>query len=897
MIKHYLKKTYLLTLLFWMSLAGLQAQKGTIQGTVSDKFDPLSGATVVIVGTTIGATCDINGKYAIEVEPGTYKLSASFVGSAPQTKEVTVTAGQTSTLDFKLQASTSMNEVVVVGSRSEPRTLLETAVPVDVISGKEISNSSQENVGQILQYIAPSFNSTQQTISDGTDHIDPAALRGLGPDQVLVLVNGKRRHTSALLNVNGTVGRGTVGTDLNAIPASAIERIEVLRDGAAAQYGSDAISGVINIVLKQQVGVANISSQTGITTEGDGAMGKVGVNYGFKVGDKGFINVTGEFSDREATNRSGDYTGTVYGDARDSSLDAFFAQTGLGGRRVMAIGNSAGRNGQVFFNAALPIAGGGEFYANGGFSFRKGLANGFYRFPKDQNRVVLSIYPNGFSPEIHTDILDRSLTLGVRGEKNGWKFDFSNSRGSNGFDFTVKNSNNASLGAASPLTAYAGGFRYGQNTTNLDISRKLKVGFDLNVAFGAEYRLERYEIVAGEEASYVNGGQESQPGINGSAGIQVFPGFQPQNELNKTRTNTAGYIDLEADLTEAFLLGVAGRFESYSDFGDNFSWKAVGRYKINKDISVRAAFSTGFRAPSLHQFFFSNLSTQFITIGATQVPVQVGTFNNESNVARAFGINALKPEVSQNISAGLTIRPIPALSLTLDAYNITIKDRIVLSGRFDAADYPFLTTLGAGAAQFFTNAVDTRTQGIDFVANYLLDLGKSNLTLTAALNLTETKVEGGIKTPPLLAGKEDQLFNREEISRLEVAQPRSKLVLSALYEIGKFAFTLRSTRFGEVEYIHPNDGDPANWAVNDLTGVAETRDQLFSAKFITDLDITFKATNNIRLSLGANNLFNIFPDKHVHSGNISLGRFVYSRRVSQFGVRGTFIYAKVGLKF
>lgn len=883
--------------LLFISLTGAYAQQSTIQGTVSDKFEPLIGATVVVNGTTNGTTCDINGKYTLAVKPGTYKLTASFVGTQSQTKEVTVAAGQTATLDFTLAPSLSMNEIVVVGSRAEPRTLMETAVPVDIISSKEISNSSQENVGQILQYLAPSFNSSQQTISDGTDHIDPASLRGLGPDQVLVLVNGKRRHTSALLNVNGTVGKGTVGTDLNAIPAAAIERIEVLRDGAAAQYGSDAIAGVINIVLKKQVGVAQINSQLGVTSEGDGAMGRLGVNYGFRVGKKGFVNVTGEFVDREATNRSGDYTGTVYGDARDNDLTDFFAQTGLGGKRVMAIGNSAGRNGQVFFNAEVPIVGGGELYANGGFSFRKGRANGFYRFPKDQNRVVLSIYPNGFSPEIHTDIVDRSLTMGLRGEKNGWNLDFSNTRGANGFDFNVENSNNASLGAASPLSAYAGGFRYGQNTTNLDISRKLDIGFDLNVAFGAEFRLERYEIVSGEEASYINGGQESQPGVPGSAGIQVFPGFQPQNELNQTRTNTAGYIDLEADITEALLVGVAGRFESYSDFGDNFSWKTVARYKINQTLSLRAAFSTGFRAPSLHQYYFSNLSTQFITIGANQVPVQVGTFNNESNVARAFGIDRLKPEVSQNFSVGFTTQPVAGLSLTVDAYNIDIKDRIVLSGRFDAADYPFLTTLGAGAAQFFTNAVDTRTQGLDVVANYRNDLGKGAITLTAALNLNQTEVQGQVKTPPLLAGREEQLFNREEISRLEVVQPRSKLILSALYELGKFAFTLRSTRFGEVQFLHPNDGNPANWVVNEFTGEVETRDQSFSAKFVTDLDIAFKPTTSLQLAIGANNLLNVYPDKLTHSANTSLGRFVYSRTAANFGVRGMFLYGRVSLKF
>ncbi len=885
------------------------AQKGTLKGVVKDNSGPLIGASVIVKGTPFGASTSLDGTYEISLQPGTYTIEVSYIGYSASKSETTVRANETTSLDFTLEEGITIDEVFVLGSRSDPRTQLETTVPIDVISAKEIANSSYGNLTHTLQYTAPSFHSTPQTISDGTDHIDPATLRGLGPDQVLVLVNGKRRHTSSLVNVNGTVGRGTVGTDLNAIPSAAIKKIEILRDGAAAQYGSDAIAGVINIVLKDNIEEASVRLRSGITSEGDGEEYQASTNFGFKLGDKGgYVNGTFDFLYRDATNRSGDYTGGVFGDSitidgvlysdnNEDQLNEFFAQTPFDERKVMQVGNSAGRNAGAVFNAGLPLENGGELYGNLMFNYRNGISRGFYRFPALRDRVVPELHPFGFSPEIHSDILDNAFTVGIKGAIGDWKADLSQTRGENSFDFTIKNSNNASLGQASPTSAFAGGLNYSQNTTNFDLSRKVMAGIPINVAFGGEFRLENYQLRPGEEASYVDGSDTNSNGAAGSAGIQVFPGFQPQNALDKNRSSASAYADFELDITENLLLALAGRFESYTDFGETFNYKIAARYKFSKNLSLRGAISTGFRAPSLHQIYFSSLSTQFITVNGQLEPVQVGTFNNESSVAKAFGIDPLDAETSTNISAGITFRPAKNFSISTDYYRIKIDDRIVLSGRFSPTDTlaggvvagDLLTPLGAGAAQFFTNAVSTTTQGVDIVANYRHWFNDDKkLTLTLAANFTDTEVEkdaGGtpvINSSDLLVGNENTLFNREEVSRLEVAQPNMKIAFSANLEMKRFNVILRATHFGEVLYIHPTD---------------PTLDEDFSAKIVPDIEIGYQVNKFLKWDIGAQNVTNTFPDEHVNPANISSGRFVYSRRVQQFGVRGRFVYSKLTFDF
>ncbi|GAL78778.1 TonB-dependent receptor [Algibacter lectus] len=643
-------------------------------------------------------------------------------------------------MNVTMQSGVALNEVVLIGSRNKSRTSIDTPVPVDVIDMSQIATSGpQTTITEILNYVAPSFTSTTQTVSDGTDHVDPASLRGLGPDQVLVLINGKRRHKSSLVNVNGTVGTGTVGTDMNSIPTAAIERIEVLRDGAAAQYGSDAIAGVINLVLKKATNEltlnvnsgANMSKHSNQYNDGgtDGEKFQLDANYGLDLGDNGgYINFTGSLSTRGATNRSDSmgqpiYTmfdiatrtlgydnafamdpsdlanyvagldptlQTVYdngvaagnsfldiinsdsatfvGDTANSSpiSDYELAQRGLTRDDFrMKVGQSKLRSGQFMMNMEIPLDDNGSaFYSFGGMSFRDGIAAGFHRRPAyTDGRANTAALPDGFLPHISSRVIDRSLATGIKGKIGDWDIDFSNTYGVNSFDFTIKNTVNATLGASSPREFEAGGFSFSQNTTNFDLSNFYEDTFEgLNVAFGAEYRLENYQLIAGEEASYskydTNGEIVTNytdasnivtsyfgEGVPGG-GAQVFPGYRPENEVDQNRNSYAAYVDLEADLTDAFLLSAALRYENFNDFGETFNWKLSSRYKLSENTAIRGAISTGFRAPDLHQIYFNATATQFVA----GIPIEQGTFANNSRLADLLSIPELEEETSFNAS-------------------------------------------------------------------------------------------------------------------------------------------------------------------------------------------------------------------------------------------------------
>lgn len=853
----------------------------TINGIITDNFGALPGAKVNIMGSDVSTHTDVNGHYTLIVPTGPQKIQVSFVMYESQVRNINLNSGDSLQVDLQLSTGFSVDQQISVGSRAQPKSLLETSVPVDIISPQEISNSAQIELGQILHYLAPSFHSTHQTISDGTDHIDPATLRGLGPDQVLVLINGKRRHSSSLLNVNGTLGRGTVGTDFNAIPVTAVDRIEILRDGAAALYGSDAIAGVINIILKEKTGSIDIDTRLGRNTEGDGQTTFTGANVGLPLSKTGFINLSAEYRERDPTNRAGNYTGQIYPSGSGFTDADFLARAPYGNGRVMEIGNAAAKNTALFINMRYPLYTNVALYAHGGKNFRQGTSHAFYRFPKDQNRVVTMLYPHGFSPEIFTDIADDALTLGVQSSLGEWDIDFSNTLGKNAMDFQIKNSNNASLGQESPNVFYAGGFEYGQNNTNLDINRQFDVLSGLNLAFGLEFRVDEYSILAGDEDSWIDGGSFIIQGIDtiaGAAGSQGFPGFQPENELNRIRTNNAGYVDIESHLTDKFLVGAAARIESYSDFGDQTTWKLSLRYQLKEWLSIRGGYSTGFRAPSLHQVYFNNVSTQF----AGGTAFQVGTFNNESPVTKAFNIQALKPELSKHFSSGVSMRIQSFLSLIFDFYDILIDDRIVLSGRFDVGYENILAPLGVSAAQFFTNAIDTETRGIDAAVVYQnKEILPGELTASLAFNVSETSLRGGIKVPDALAGVEETLFNREEISRAESdVQPQAKLTSLLTYEVGKIRIETRNTYLGEVKYIHPSD---------------ISRDQAFSAKTVTDFSVSYQFNNNLNGKIGGHNVFDIYPDKLTDPANIGDGNFVYSRRAQQFGVKGAYYFLGISL--
>ncbi len=916
---------FTLCALVLMSLSAFaQSNTGTIRGSITDKRtgEPLPGANVVIVGTVRGTQTDMDGLYFIKIAPGKYTVRASYLGYATMDKEVTVEAGQTASLNFDLaEAPTAFGEtIVVVGSRKQ-RTAVETTVPVDVIPQVALREAGLPELNQALTMVAPSYNASHQTISDGTDQVDPASLRGLGPDQVLVLINGKRRHTSALLNVNGTFGRGTVGTDLNAIPRAAIDHIEVLRDGAAAQYGSDAIAGVINIVLKDQTSKVQVNAGVGanmlfsqpseiVQQSPDGETQTANVNFGFKIGENGFFNVTGDYLHRNRTNRSGAWDRDIFpGIHGQAATDAELARRGKTRADFsMKTGQGDATSGAVFFNTKVPLTDKAQFYAFGGLSGRKGKATGFYRLPNSEARVNLNVYPNGFLPIIAAQINDRAITAGVKGVKKGWVVDLSATYGGNSFLFNIENTINASLGESSPVSFDAGRLKFNQATGNLDLMRNIDTKGavkSLTLALGGEYRLENYQIVAGDDASWQlgNGVHNPIPGVDfdttstgapKQAGSQVFPGFRPSNEVNRYRNSISAYVDLESDITDKFLVDAAGRYENYSDFGQRVTGKFSARYKVAKNFNLRGAVSSGFRAPSLHQIWFNNVSTQFVLDANNNlVPKQVLTANNKSSVAKAFGIPSLKEETSVNVSAGFTARPTDNFSITADYYFIKIDNRIVLTSRFTDSDpivaqilAPFKSS-GVGQAQFFANAVDTHTNGVDVVAAYSTRAGKGKLDITAAANFTSTDVQN-INIPQGVADKfaggdlekvKSTLFNREEKNRLEDALPHQKGNLSVRYTQGKFGATVRGNYFGKIYYKPTN---PAN-------------DETFDAKVLIDLDISYKLAPGVRWSIGANNLFNTFPDKHTKASNISGNRFIYSRRVTQFGMNGGFYYSRISL--
>ena len=942
------------------SLLTLAAYAQNVSLTVLDESStPLPGVNVVIEGTTIGTTTDIDGEANIAA-PADATLVLTFIGYASQQ----VAVDGRDNIEVQMQPDLSeLQEVVVIGSRNQNRTVTETPVPVDVIPLQDVVESApQVEISQILNYIAPSFSSNRQTIADGTDHVDPASLRGLGVDHVLVLVNGKRRHPSSLVNVNGSVGRGSVGTDLNAIPAAAIERIEVLRDGAAAQYGSDAIAGVINLVLKETTDQVFFSGTAGQQYEGDGEVAQFNTNFGFDVGERGFINLTGQYQYRGRTDRAGEWTGSVYSTDWDGESPSIYAENFMagalspfnvgqrltqeeanrineanaftnnlteaeeealinqnGGRRAfsMVVGQSEAVNASAMLNSAFEVSENHEFYLFGGLSARRGLATGFYRLP-NQSRTLTSVYPNGFLPEINSNIFDASLSGGLRGNVGNWYADFSHTYGTNSFDFLITNTSNASQGNSTPTSFNAGGFRFQQNTTNIDFSRYFDdaLGAGINVAFGGEYRVENYEIVAGEEASYRNYGvvnlvdtaADGTLFVNDQAstnifydrpgGSQVFPGFQPANELQQSRSTVAGYADVELNFTENFFLDAAIRFEDYTDFGSTFNWKLAGRLAATDNLAVRAAVSTGFRAPSLPQRYFNNTSTIFTLQDGVNVPNEVGTFRNDSRIAQLFGIPSLTNESSFNLSAGVVWNVAENFDITVDAYQIDVDDRVVLTSQFSPGSSEeiasILASVNAGRAQLFTNAIDTRTRGIDIIADYNTDLGEGSLRATLAANFTETNVTN-VDIPETLQADPEAFFDREERGRFEDATPQSKVSLLLDYRLNRFVANVFLVRFGEV-YARTQDieTDAEGNPIVDSNNNPVFIDQRFTPKVVTNASIGYNFTETVNLTIGASNLFDVYPDenrKEFRSGE----RFVYSRRATQFGFNGGYYFARLNV--
>jgi iron complex outermembrane receptor protein len=832
-------------------------------------------------------------------------------------------------------------DIVVTGSRIPGRTVADSPVPIDVIGGDQLAASGQTETNKILNQLVPSFNFPQPSLTDGTDSLRPATLRGLAPDQTLVLINGKRRHTAALLNLNGSVGRGSSAVDLNEIPPIAIDRIEVLRDGASSQYGSDAIAGVINIQLSKKVGVAGsvtfgqydtsmdgVYDVAGVATTGglptvatagtsaqndilklnngkerkrhDGDTLTLAARVGVPVGDGGYLTFSAQFRDRDPTNRSGPDPRRQYytvGDPRELTIDRF----------THGYGDGKATDYNLFVNAGIDLGPNFQLYTFGSYGIRDGIGAGFYRRSNDpRNRdfaastaVFVPYYPDGFLPKIQSQIEDVSGAVGVKGDLGSWNTDLSVVYGSNQLDYQTINSFNTSLGGAvSPRRFDAGGIAYGQTTANLDVSRKLDVSWlsSLGVAFGAEYRNENFKIRAGDVDSYINGPYAA----NGAGGgAQVFPGFRPNNAIDISRDSVAGYAEVDADISKAFTVQAAGRYEHFSDFGDTVNGKLAARFEPIKGIAIRGSVSTGFRAPSLAQQYFATTSTNSTTIidpitnKPTTALIEVGTFPATSLVATALGGKQLKPEKALNLAGGIALNPFNGFSLTADYYNIRIKDRVVLTENLTGqAVKDLLVAAGitnVSSARFFVNGVDTRTQGLDIVATYRVpDFGAGKFVLTAGYNYNETKI---IKRAALPSLPGLTLFGRQESFRLTDGQPRTKLNLSVDWDLGPVGATVRTNRYGTVWSAATN---PALTApLGTIAG-----DFKMTPKWVTDVELRVHPVKQITLALGADNVFDVYPDRLPLGGAFGPNSyFLPYSSLSPFGFNGRFLYGRVAFNF
>lgn len=859
------------TLLCFLAALGSLSAQNLLKGKVTDeKGDGLPGVTIYERGTSNGTVSAWDGTYALRTTNAGAIIVFSYTGYT--TQEVPQD-GKTE-LNVTLTEGLIIEGLEIVGSRSLNRTVTNSPVPIDIINIRDVSTTQgQLDMNQLLQFAAPSFNANRQTGADGADHTDPATLRGLGPDQTLVLINGKRRHQSSLINIYGTRGRGNTGTDLNAIPTAAIERIEILRDGASAQYGSDAIAGVINIVLKDNVDEftgnvnvgANLAKDNPDRSTFDGENVQINGNYGFRIGEGGFINVTTDYWHRGHTNR---YDPTLY-------------------RRQF--GDAKGANFGTYFNASVPINNTASVYAFGGINTRKTDAYAWSRDPGSA-RNVDALYPDGFDPIIATDISDRSISAGIRGELSGWGVDFNHTHGSNRFHYYGRETVNASLEERSPTEFDDGGFQLQQNVTTLDFTRFFKDWLNgTNIAFGVEHRVENYQIFAGEEGSWrtygpvpfvtSDGDTVARPG-----GAQGFPGFAPANEVDESRTNLAAYLDGEFDFTSRFTLSAAARFENYSDFGSTLNGKLAARLEIAAGLALRASAGTGFRAPSLAQLYFNSIYTDFVS----GVAVDKFLAKNNSPVTRALGIEPLKEETSVNFGGGLTYSR-NGLSLSADYYHIKIDNRIVLTGDFyndDDQIGDILQSLNVGSARFFANAINTSSNGLDLIASFSNRLGDDQrYSITLAGNWNDMNIDQ-VNTSRELIGKEDSYLSNREKLFIVASAPKLKGNLTFDYRARRWGGNLRLTYFDKI-------------VIEDYIGTLD----VYDARVTLDLSLSYDITPNLRWTIGGANILNAYPT--AQKDFYGPGPNDYTAETEggglydsvQMGFNGAFLFSRVGFRF
>jgi iron complex outermembrane receptor protein len=816
-------------------------------------------------------------------------MFASTAQAQTQAQESTATEGSTAT-------------VVVTGTRVANRSALDTAAAVDIISAETLKNTGTTEMNQALSVALPSLNFPRPSLTDGTDTIRPATLRGMAPDQTLVLVNSKRRHSSSLVNLNGSVGRGSAAVDMNTIPTAIVKNIEVLRDGAAAQYGSDAIAGVINLRLRtdRTGGEASVTYGARITEydlkndvvpaggtwsgpasreRTDGQSTTVSAWKGLPLGESGYLTLAAEYKDQARTERGGydmrqQYPKLANGafDPRENTIDRFNAW----------YGDPEMQQTTLFANAGSDLGNGMKAYGWASYQNREARSAGYFR-PARDDRNIMSIYPDGFLPIIAPTVDDFSMTGGLTWSIGDWDLDTSLGYGKNKMRFEIQNTLNRSIGPSSKTEFDAGGFSYDQLVFNLTGVRKVDVGglsSPLNIAVGTEVRREGYELFAGERESWDYFGQRLASGAPAAPGAQVFPGFRPANEINTHRTAAGAFVDLEANITPQLLTSVAVRAEHYSDFGNSLAGKLAGRYDFSKSFALRGSLQNGFRAPSPQQQNFTSTSTNFIN----GVPFEITTFKPTDPVAVALGAQPLDAEKSVNLSLGAVMR-FDRISLTVDAYRIKIRDRIVLSENLTQAnvrDYIAAQGfVGVGGGRFFINGVNTTTDGVDIVMNWPVNAGAAGrFDTTLAANFNSTEVTKTPVTAQLAALKPAPvLFDRANIIAIEEGQPKNKFSANVNWKLGQFGATFRATRYGKTM----------------TPGTTAAFDFPLAARTIVDLEGRYALTSKMTLALGADNVFDQYPETLPPALNTT-GNTPFSN-YSPFGRSGRFVYARANYAF
>jgi iron complex outermembrane recepter protein len=917
------------------------AQNREVTGVVtdSDSGTPVPGANVSLKGTTTGTATDASGKFSLTVPAGTTSLTISFVGYT--TQEVSIPESNYVAVSLA-PSSNELEEVVISVGRGAQRTIIDNPVPVDNFTSKELATTGQFTFDKALQYRVPSFNTVNTPVNDASTLLDPYEIRNLGPSRTLILINGKRKNLSSLLYVQFAPGRGETGADLSGIPTDAIKRVEILRDGASAQYGSDAIAGVMNVILKDKFEYSSLNVTSGVTSKGDGGTYGLSFNSGSNIGNRGFINYTIAVSQQDNAIRSGIIdplteisTFNGYNPTDPRNVEAALNNPGAANivnfLKVNPTGGNLNGTGATTaskfnFNLGLPIGETGLFYANGAFVAKKVLSNANYRTPYwrkdfgllhitdpnginytgdntlDANGIELYKGYVGYMPTFEGDLSDYNATLGVKNETNGWQHDVSLTIGGNEQTYTVNNTVNRSLKNNSPTNFKPGGYNFHHVVGNIDISKAVRK--NLNVAFGSEARSETYQIIAGDTSSYSREGSNS------------FPGIRAENARTNSRFNLGAYLDVTYDITDNFLIEGAVRAEKYSDFGSAFVWKLSSRLKlVNDKLVLRGSISTGFRAPTLHQIFAQ--STQASFAGSTIV--LSGLFNNVSREAFALGIPKLTAEKSDNITLGLGLNPISNLSFTFDYYNITISDRVVYSSSISStvagSQLEIIQKKGnLNSVQFFINGLKTRTQGLDVVANYKnINIGTGKLGINVAGNFTlSNEIIGTPNTPKAIADGGSNILNTQIKSLLTEGRPLYKLIGGFDYSIGKFNIVINNTIFGPTKFqdldnstLYGSQADPDQNLIGlftdaeltdagliDIRGrrVMEDIKQVFSTAIVTDLNIGYAFSKNISASFTVNNLFNVLPTWKLEALN-SNGQKVVNDEVARRLTEGALAFS------